>query len=298
MKKSLIAIGIIALVVAGAWKFGYSPRYDVRMPDGWRWQAATLAVIAYPDANGEFPAGTTINDDPLSVAEREVSISREGAPAGLVMVTDHYAYRDAVTGAVQWELSNTAIVDPQTGKHGTPEYAEDHYVFPRHTEQTTYAIRHNYLQGLPVTYERTEDVLGLQTYVFSHKGDFDDTGSWPDEPLAENEAIICPQGEIAFWVEPVTGEIVKFREWCPEGEYVTNTVTGERGRLISRWTSQTSGDGELLRVAEVRSQMNTYNMMTFYIPALLALLGVILIGFGIASNFMNNAANSKKVITG
>jgi hypothetical protein len=298
MKKSLIAIGIIALIVAGAWKFAISPRYEVRLPDGWRWDASTLAVIASPGANGEFPAGSTINDDPLSVAEREVTISREGAPAGLVMVTDHYAYRNAVTGAVQWELSSTAIVDPQTGKHGTPEYAEDYYLFPRNTQQTTYAIRHNYLQGLPVTYERTEDVLGLRTYVFSFKGDVDDTGSWPDEPLAENEAIICPDGEIAFWVEPVTGEIVKFREWCPEGEYVTNTVTGERGRLISRWTSQTSGDGELLRVAEVRSQLNTYNMMTFYIPALLALLGVILIGFGIASNYLNNGATSKKVVTG
>jgi hypothetical protein len=262
--------------VAGAWKFGFSPRWEQRFPDGWKWEVNTLGLTSYADADsGQFPAGTTLADDPVNLTLRTVSAATANLPAPQVTISDHYETLDPMTNAVTWEYTTTSIIDQRTGQHVDGDAAGDYYFLPRNLDRSqTYIVSNSSYHSLPMTFQREESVSGIHTYLFSYYGDLVNTAAYPDVQLEAGQAIVCPGFQLEYWVEPTTGELVKYREWC-EGDWVVNQATGERVYALSRWGGESTGD-DLIRQSDiVNSTLTTYKWMTMYLPLLLAGIGIV-----------------------
>jgi Porin PorA len=135
-------------------------------------------------------------------------------------------------------------------------------------------------------FQSEEDISGIKTYWFSYRGDLDTTPAYPDVEVETGQTITCFDFELDFWVEPTTGEVVRYREWC-EGDYVVDTASGEKLYAISRWGAESSGDDLLRQADKVKTALRNYNWMTRYIPLLLLVAGLALLGAGIAANMMN-----------
>ncbi len=279
MKKLLVPLGVILILAAVVWRFALSERlFTHRFPDGWTWEVNSIGLTGYPDPEtGRFPEGTTLADDPINVSVRSVTAEGDGLPSGQVNITDHYQTLDPITSDVTWEFTTNAIVDAATGKHVGGEFAGDYYFLPRNVDRTaTYTISNTSYRSLVMTFQREETISGIKTYLYGYYEPVDNTLSNSGVALESGEEIFCLDFSLEYWVEPITGEVVKFREWC-EGDWVLDASTKEPLYAISRWGADSSGD-DLIRTADrVRAELNRYQLMTLYIPLGLVLIGLALL---------------------
>lgn len=281
MRKLFVAIGALLIIAAAIWKIGIAPSMEKRFPTGWQYDVDAVGVTGYADEQGNFPEGTTLKDDPINISKRNITVAEVNAD-GSVLLKDRYQTLDPATNALTWEFIFEATVDPVTGKHVDPQYANDYFFFPRDAQKTTYTVRNVSYKGLPLAFQQEENISGINTYHYSFKGDIDDTASYPDYALESNQTIKCLNFELHYWVEPATGEVLKYREWCEEGDWIVNTETGEKVLALSRWGSDNSGDDLIRRAPEVRTMLNTTNMNRLYIPLALAVVGLAVLAFGLA----------------
>lgn len=281
MKRAVVLVGILFLLAAGIWQFGLRPQFNQRFPDGWKWEVNTLGQTSYADEEtGTFPENTTLADDPINLTFRTVTAEADGMTAGLVQITDHYEVRDPITNTVQWEFSTTAVVDAATGAYVDGEGEGDYYFLPKNPQKTTYRIRNSSYPGIPMEFQREEVVAGIPTYLYAFYGDHNNTLSYTDVELEPNQIIMCFDFELEYWVEPNTGEIIKYREWC-EGDWVVDTETNERLYALSRWGGETGGDDLIRQSIEVQNILNQHRLVNTYIPLALFVAGVIALGFGL-----------------
>ena len=282
MKRISLVLGIIALVFAGLWFFVLRNNYNQRFPAGWSWTFDSIGYSSYANDEGNFPEGTTVLDDPISINAREVTADTVNAPAGQVRILDHFETYDPVTNDVTWELDFEAFVDPKTGQYVGGDLDGNYYFLPQNiSKDSVYPIANTSYRGLEMRFQREEVLNGINTYLFAYYGDFNNEAAYPDTPLEENQAIICFGVELEYWVEPTTGEIVKYREWC-EGDYIVDTSAAEpvRVRAIQRWGAESTGDDLLRRSVEVQNILFQYQLMNLYLPIGLGVLGLALLAFG------------------
>jgi len=283
MKKVLILVGIILIAAAGLWKVAVAPRFDVRYPDNWRWELSTFGTNLYADEkSGQFPDNKKFPaDDDVNVSDRIITVSHENAPAGAIQLADHYLAKDPNTGAVTWDFTYQAVVDPVTGMYTTPEYKGDSYFFPRNVQKdATYRIRNTSYPALPVTFQKESTLQGLLTYEYAYIGDYDNKAAYPDYKLKDGQTIKCTNLELRYWVEPVTGEVVKYTEAC-NADAVVDIASGKTINYVSRWSGETKSDSVISRANEVSAQRTNYLLMTSYLPLLLGAAGVVLLGIGL-----------------
>lgn len=298
MKKLLIPLGLILIIAGAVWKFGFSENmFNQRFPDAWAWEVNSIGLAGYPDAEtGQFTEGTTLADEPISISIRNVVANADGLPQGQVLLSDHYELRDTVTSTLIWELTTTATVDSATGKIVDGEYAGDYYFLPRNVDKnTSYTITNTGFRHLLMSFQKEENIAGINTYLFGNYEPIDDTlANAGIIELEDGQEIWCFDFSLEYWVEPVTGEIVKFREWC-EGDWVINADSDERLFPIGRWGTETTGDDLIVSAARVSSQLNNYSMMTLYLPLALVIIGVVLIVLGFMLGRASNVENADKV---
>lgn len=293
MTRIFAFTALFCLAVAALWFFVIVPQTETRFPDGWTWTVNTLGRTGYPDDTGNYADGTTLADDPVNISERAVQAESDGQPAGQVLMNDHYTTRNAVTNAVDWEFETNLNVDSKTGQIVSDDDRNgDYFLFPRNVSKTaTYVMSNSSYHSLLYSFQREETIGGISTYVFAYHGDLENTQSYPDEPLASGERILCPGFQIEYWVEPVTGEVIQYREWC-EGDWVVNSA-GEPIRTLSRWGSEATGDDLLRQTDLVRGNMTNYLLFTRWIPmAFWVLGGLALIGAFLA---FRNGQNKQQV---
>jgi hypothetical protein len=260
-------------------KLGFGQSAAARFPDGWTWEVNSIGVTGYADEDtGQFEEGTTLEDDPINLSERTVTASIEGADAGQVIITDHFVVRNAVTDSVEWEFTATATVDSDTGKHTEGPNAGDYYFLPRNVDKNqTYIITNSNYVSLPMTFQREEQISGINTYLFANYDAFDNTaGNAGFVELEPGQTVMCLDFALEYWVEPTTGEIVKYRESC-EGDWVIDAATGEPLYAISRWGSEVTGDDLIKSADNVRSKKTIYNWTSLFAPLATAFLGVVAI---------------------
>jgi hypothetical protein len=265
MKRLLMILGLVLIVGAGLWKFGLSSRWTQRYPSDWRWDANFIGTTLYADATGQYPADRVFPDgDDINQSSRVVTISSDKPAYSGVILDDHYTSRDVKTGAVTWDYIYKAEVDPVTGQHITPEYRGDNFLFPRNVQKTTYKIRNTSYAGLPVAFQGESEVSGLNTYEFAYVGEMENSAAYPDTKLEPGQGIKCQNMELRYWVEPTTGEVVKYYEGC-SGDVVYDAASGKVITNLSRWSGTTAGDDAIRRVDTVKSTLNTYNWTSTYI---------------------------------
>jgi hypothetical protein len=274
MKRVGMILGLVLLLFAGLWYFVLRNNFNLRFPDGWEWTVNTLGQSSFADeTSGQFPEDSSLSSDPINNTERVVQA--ESIAGGLVKISDRYEQRDPVTEAVTWEFTYEATVNAATGQYPDGEFAGDYYFLPRNVEQSSYTIRNTSYQGLPVSFQREEVVNGINTYLFAFQGDLDNTAAYSYISLEEGQKVVCFDFELNYWVEPNTGEILKYREWC-EGDWVVD-ASGERIYAISRWGGETDGADLIRQASVVQSALMSYQAVNVYIPVVSAVLGIILL---------------------
>jgi hypothetical protein len=296
MKRTLIVIGLLLLVAAGAWKFALSPRYEQRFPPGWSWEYNSLGYTAYADeATGQFPEGTTLADSPINVTVRTINAAATDNP-GQVTITDRFESRNASTNIVEWEFTAEAVVDAATGQIADGELAGSYFFIPTNAQKITYTVSNVSYRNIPMAFQTEETILGVNTYKYAFYGDLDNKVSYTSYvEFADNEEVYCFDYQMEYWVEPITGEMVKYREWC-EGDWVVDAATGDRLYALQRWGTESSGDDLIRSVSDVKSRLNTYRWMTQYIPMLLAVAGVIALGAVFMPGLLLDKSEGKRTV--
>ena len=199
--------------LTAVWHFGLVPRLTQRIPAGWSWQADFIGFISSADPKtGKLP-----EKDGTSIYLRGMHIVSETGRPGAVLMEATFITMDPATGKKTWEYISRAEVDPQTGAHLEKEYLGDVFVLPRFVEKKTYKFRNNYIKGVPLAFERLEEIEGVQTYLFAYRGPAEYTESYAGRRTFRHQAepgqeIRCGDDQFIFqaWVEPVTGEILSW----------------------------------------------------------------------------------------
>jgi hypothetical protein len=283
MKRVLLVLGVLLVAAAGVWKFGLSQQWTNRFSDQWFWEVHTIGLTGYPDeATGQFAEGTTLADDPINVTIRTVTADANGA-AGQMVINDHFETRDTATNEVTWDYTSTAVVDAETGRHIEGEAVSSYYFFPRGVDRNAiYVITNSSYHRLSMSFQREEEIAGINTYLFAYYGDLDNTAANAEwVTLEPGQEVVCFDFSLEYWVEPVTGEIVKYREWC-EGDWVVDSATGERLYAVSRWGGETSGDDIIRQVTMVQSRRMVYLWASLYAPLGALAAGAVFVGAGVA----------------
>jgi hypothetical protein len=282
-KKIFIAAGLALFGLTAVWQFFLVPRWRERIPAGWQWETDYTGYQTYPDPQtGQLP-----KKDATGTYSHTIAIVANSRQPGSVELDDRYLTHDVASGQVAYEYIYRALVDPRTGAHLKKEYRGDYFLFPRNVEQKTYNIRFSYLKGIPVAFEREEDVAGLATYLFSYRGRgeyteaYVGTAQYPGVKVKPGQEIKCADDQFIFkaWVEPVTGEIIKIEENCNSNDYFYDIVTGKQLEVVDRWGGETAGDDVISRVETVSRERTRLLRTTRYIPAGLLVAGLLCFGF-------------------
>ena len=282
-KKILMAVGLALFGLTAVWQFVLVPRWTERIPVGWQWESDFIGFNAYPDPQtGRMP-----ETELTGTYTHAITVIANSRRPGSLELDDRYLIRDVVSGNVTWEYNFRAQVDPRTGAHLKVEYRGDYFLFPRNVEQKIYNLRFSYLKGIPVAFQREEEVEGLATYLFAYhgRGEYTEayagTAEYPGTKVQPGQEIKCADDQLVFkvWVEPVTGEIIKIEENCNSNDYIYDIATGKQLAAVDRWGGETVGDDVISR-AEIVSRERTKLLRTKrYIPAGLLVAGLLCFGF-------------------
>jgi len=282
-KKIFIIAGLVLFGLTAVWQLALVPRLTERIPAGWQWKTNYIGYQTNPDPQtGQLP-----EEDVTGTHSHAISIVANSRQPGSVELVDRYLTQDIASGQVTFEYNYRAPVDPRTGAHLKAEYRGDYFLFPRNVERKSYNLRFSYLKGIPVAFQREEEVAGLATYLFTYhgRGEYTEcyagTAEYPGVQVKPGQEIKCADDQFIFkvWVEPVTGEMVKIEESCHANDYVYDIATGKQLAAVDRWGGETSEDDVVSQVEIVSQERSKFIRTTRYIPASLLVAALLCFGF-------------------
>lgn len=276
IQKIFFLLFVLFLAVIPAWFLLVVPSATIRISNNWEWVTKFEGSASWADANDEW--GETL----ISVSEKEITIVNDFGE--YVVLRDRYSTKDPISGEITWEYIPKFAVNKETAKNvthsGVPDRTGYYYMFPRNVEKTTYEIWGlNYLKKISLTFIKEETIEGLDTYLFEFRGDMEssetyaESEEYPGVELTGNQEVRSPGDglTIKYWVEPVTGEIVKIDERSA-GDYIVDKNTGEKIAKLSKWTGKTTGDTVLNLVKATQNKKQMILLYERWIPILFGLI--------------------------
>lgn len=278
-RKIYFILAIIATIMIPIWLFVILPQILWRIPPDWYKEVTCIGYTNNPD-----PKTNQWTTEETMVYEHERKIIRRDGSKGVI--EDRYIIYDPLTGKVTWEYAPRFNVDLRTGVILDGKGARGSYFsFPLHTAKKPYKLTREYYKELPFNFIREEYVEDLKCYLFEFKGvaEYTDcyagTENYPGvAPPAGQEIRSSDSLIVRYWVEPVSGRIVKLEEDCPEGDWMVDIKTGKQLTPVLIWGRKTSGDTVSQQVNTARIRKDEIIFKERIIPAGLAALAVI---FGI-----------------
>lgn len=282
MKKTGLLIGIAMIISAWMVRWMAMDWWSMRIPEDWYFKADYLGNNAFADANGQLPKKRDINKYTRERTILEWSPNR-------TLIEEHYTLYDITTGKVTYEFVPQFEVDPKTGKHlrypDHPETSGIYYLFPRGTTKQDYRIFDYTLNVVPMQFFKETIVNDINLYVFQYKGMIDYTSSYagsdnfPGMIPPAGQRIITSNMLLQYWVEPITGNIVKIVEDSP-GDCFVDEKTGKQIATIAVWSGQTTNENTRHLIQKTREKLQTRNLVFWWIPGGLLIFGFILLGYG------------------
>lgn len=266
---------LLASILAGVW---LAPERQPRIPPGWDWEANFIGTQSLPTEDGRG------FDKPLTaVYGRRMRLLDESRRPAAVTIEDVFWIVDLASGRKTWEYVVHSEIDPATGCHRAGD-TEERIIFPRNPTRGTYRIRWNYLEGVPMQFQREVDVDGMTTWLFEYHGRGEYTESYvgspeyPGVPVAPGQEIRCRDDQLLVraWVEPITGEIVQLEESCDSGDYVYDIATGKAIQPVMIWNGMTEGDDVARRMGRIAGQRSDI-LQRAWLPRCGAAAGAVLI---------------------
>lgn len=280
--RAALAFGLALVAAAAVWQFTLARRWTQRIPRGWSAAVHYVGTAAAVDPRtGQLPPGGA-----LEFYERGQRVTSDSGRPRWVEVEERYLVRDAGTGRAVFDYTIRDTLNPQTGEHVDAQHRGDVALFPRDVQPRTYRLRSNYVNGIPLTFEREETLEGLQTYLFAYRGRLEQTavyanstGDFGGFKVARGQEVHCFDDQFYYriWVEPRTGEQVKLEEGCPSGDYVFDVASGRPVMPVARWTGVTAGDDLIQRLEEIRRLRLQYLWASRYLGLTLLVTGAALL---------------------
>ena len=287
MRRTKILLTIMFAVLIPVWIFLVAPKLTPRIPANWEWQVNIVGFQNWADRSTNQWA-----EDILILIN--VTKSKVRAEQNTAIIKDTYQTRNAQTGNVEWEYSTEFTVDKRTGmnlKNDKVDRSGCWYVFPRHTKKKTYLLWTSYLKKVPLSFVKEERIGGLRTYLFQFSGDTEYTESYtggseeyPGLVLKENQEI--RSGErfvLRYWVEPISGAIVRTEESGAE-DCIVDTRTKKELSKVVKWGGETAGEAVVVFADIARARKGRILLIYRYIPAGFAVLATILFFTSIRTN--------------
>lgn len=281
MRRIYLVLAVLFAAITPLWIFVVAPRIVMRIPAGWSWKTNYIGYANWPDSGTNEWA-----KDDLSLYEREKTIS--DITDTRAVIKDRYTIFDSNTGKTIWEYITNYVVNPKNGMNiEGKDRAGYYYVFPLYTEKKEYTLSSDYIKKVPFSFVKEESLEGLETYLFEFKGVTEYTEIY--QGTADFPGIAPPNGQeirtsdsfvLRYWVEPVSGEIVKSEEDCPDGDLMVDSKTGKMMSRILRWGGKTTGDAVIQLVNSAGKRKQEIIFKERLIPA----------GFGILAFFFGIAA--------
>lgn len=287
MRRIFVGSGVVLLIFTVIWVVALSSSFTKRFNEDWTWDVNILGTAAFADEETGGFGDAPMADDPITITERKMNITK--TDGDMVEITDDYRQVDPATNTVLWEFNYSADVDAETAQHAEEAYNDDYFLFPDNTEKATYNVRNSTYQGVPMKFEKEEEVSGINTYKFTYQDNLANTVAYDYIEFEAGQEVVCFDFEMNFWVEPRSGEILKYRESCP-GDYVVDE-NGERVYGLQRWGGETTGDDLIRRSKVINDRLNTLNMYNLYIPLASGILGALILAFGVAPMLSNKPEN-------
>ena len=279
--RAAFAIGLALVAAGAAWQLALVRRWTQRIPAGWSTTIHYVGTATSPDPRtGRLPAGASLEN-----YERTQHVTSDAGRPRWVELEEEYVARDPVRGRPVFAYTTRDTVSPQSGAHADERHRGEIVLFPRDVQRRTYRLRSNYINGIPLTFERTEVLEGLQTYLFSYRGRLEQTAAYAGSTgdlgglrVLAGQEVHCLDDQFYYriWVEPATGEQVKLEEGCPAGDYVFDVSSGRPVMALARWTGVTAGDDLIQRIEEIRRLRWDYLLASRYLGITLVAGGALL----------------------
>jgi hypothetical protein len=275
-RRALFAAASACLTLAALWHFVLAARFDYRIPRDWKNEMRYVGS----QSDADPVTGTLPETEALGSYERRMRVVSDADWPRSVVLRNSYRVLESGTAKVIFEYVTNDTVNPRSGLR-IGAVAGDFAVFPRNVEKKTYYLSSNYQRHLPVSFEGTEQVDDIATYVFAYRGRMEYTDAYrgsadyPGVPVASGQEIRCADDKFVFraWVEPATGEIAQIDEGCPSGDYIFDTASGRRRSVVDRWDGRS--EGSLSITNAVRAGRWRYLWKTRYLPGFLVVSGML-----------------------
>lgn len=291
MRKGVLALAAGCLTAAAGWHFAARDHFAYRIGRDWKYEMRYIGS----QTNADPVTGTLPSEDGLGFYERRIRVLADGDWPRSVVLDDAYRVVERGTNKVIFEYITRDTVNPKTGMR-IGAAAGDFVVFPRNVQKTTYYLSSNYLEHLPVSFEHTDKVDGIETYVFAYRGPVEYTNAYrgsadyPGVQVGKGQEIRCIDDQFFFraWVEPTTGEVAQMEEGCPSADYIIDVASGKRLSVVDRWDGRSEGNAEMTDA--VRAARSRFLWGTRYVPLCLLAAAVLAAAAGVFPRVKPEAA--------
>ncbi len=172
--REAFAVGLTLVGAAAAWQFALARRWTQRIPVGWSTTIEYVGTATSPDPRtGRLPEGGM-----LANYDRTQRVTSDAGRPRWVEVEERYTARDPRDGHAVFAYTTRDTVNPGSGAHADERHRGDIVLFPRDVQKLTYRLRGNYINGIPLAFEREEVLEGLQTYLFTYRGRLEQTAAY------------------------------------------------------------------------------------------------------------------------
>lgn len=270
----MIGIAVILLILIPIWIYLIVPELD-KIPRDYN---TVLNLNHFDNTNFEINGNWTGQQIQKSF-QKETTINVEGN----IQVIEGWFKAETLNGELLFESKHQYGVNRKTREnvkgYGNKD-RDGYYFFPVHLEKKSYRVwMPEYYYALDFNFEGVDNIQGIDAYYFKTKEfSTDDTEAFSFLDLVpETYGAGCSQA-VEFWVEPVSGIIVNYKDkgMC----YYTNKETGAKVQDMEDWSNKFNDDTIANQVRIAQNKKQTIVLYEWIIPIL---LGVIAVAFFIVS---------------
>jgi hypothetical protein len=270
MSKNLF-IALAFLFLAALLRFAIAPYFEL-LPTHYTNETSLAEENKFRESpTGEWQAST------LNTQRVDQTITTSGQ-AAFIEGALHVYYP---SGEVNFEVTSVYGVDRRTRLNLTgigDVNRSGQYLFPPHVQRIEYPIWDPMFVGLrQASFERSEQIEGLQVYVFSFSASgMDETVGYSNLTDVPEHYLAHTDGNGTIWVEPVSGIVVDYMD---NGvSYFVDPASGDRIADFNQWTEKFTPETKTVQINLARTARLRILALDVWLPGGLLLVGLLFSG--------------------